>query len=73
MKKTSSIIYPVKRLLLEQDRFLKKEQRVKNCQFQQNCRLQGFILKLRVTNYELNLELQFSQKFVVSNFEIASC
>ena len=73
MKNTSSIIYPVKRLSVEQDRFLKKEQRVRNCKFQQNCRLQGSILKLRVTNNKLNLELLFSQKIFASNFEIASC
>ena len=44
-----------------------------SCKFQQNCKLQVFILKLRVANYELNLELQFSKKFAQSNFETASC
>ena len=38
----------VKRLVLEQDKFLKREQRVRNCKFQQNCKLQVFMLKLRV-------------------------
>ena len=38
-----------------------------------NCKLQVFILKLRVVNYELNLKLQFSKTFAVSNFEIPSC
>ena len=32
-----------------------------------------FILKLQVANYELNLELQFSKRFVESNIETASC
>ena len=38
----------VKRLVLEQDKFLKIEQRVRSCKFQQNCKLQVFVLKLRV-------------------------
>ena len=41
--------------------------------FQRNCMLQVFILKLRVANYKLNFELQFSKKFAVSNFETANC
>ena len=32
-----------------------------------------FILKLRVANYELNLELQFRKKIAKSKFETASC
>ena len=44
-----------------------------SCEFQRNYKLQAFILKLRVTNYELNLEMQFSKKFAESNFETASC
>ena len=40
--------------------------------FQRNCKLRVFILKLEVSNYELNLQLQFSKKFIESNFETAS-
>ena len=32
-----------------------------------------FIFKLRVANYGLKLELQFSKKFYESNFETSSC
>ena len=46
-----------KKLVVKQGRFLKKESRVKSCKFQQNCNLQVFILKLRVANYELSLDL----------------
>ena len=31
------------------------------------------LLKLRVVNYELNLELQFSKTFPEADFEISSC
>ena len=51
----------VKRLVLEQNRFLKREYWVTS------------ILKLRVANYELNLELQFSKTCTELNFETASC
>ena len=34
--------------------------------------LQVFILKLRVAQYELNLELQFSKTFAESTFETES-
>ena len=64
----------VKRLVVVQGRFLKREQRVRSCKFQRNCRLKVLILELRVTNYELNLKLQFSKTFSEeSNFETASC
>ena len=52
----------VKRLVLEQNRFLKREYWVTSC-----------ILKLRVASYELNLELQFSKTCAELNFETASC
>ena len=42
-----------------------------SCKFQRNCKLQAFILKLRVTNYELNFELQFTKKLAESNFKTA--
>ena len=38
---------------------------------ERNCKLQVFISKLRVVNYELNLELLFSKTFAESNFETA--
>ena len=41
--------------------------------FQQKCKLQVFILKLQVANYDLNLELQFSKIFDESNFKTVSC
>ena len=40
---------------------------------ERNCKLQVFISKLRVVNYELNLELLFSKTFAESNFETAFC
>ena len=40
---------------------------------ERNCKLQVFISKLRVANYELNLELLFSKTFAESNFETAFC
>ena len=40
---------------------------------ERNCKLQVFISKLRVVNYELNLELLFSKTFAKSNFETAFC
>ena len=63
----------VKWLVVEQGRFLKREWRVRSWKFQRNWKLQVFILKLQVANYELNLELQFSKAFSESNFETASC
>ena len=62
----------VKRLAVEQGRFLKREYWIRNCKFQQNCKLQGFILKVKVPNYELNLEIQFSKKCSQSRLT-ASC
>ena len=56
----------IKRLAVEHDRFLKK-----NNKFQQNCKLQAFILKL-VESYDLNLELQFIETFAESNYETES-
>ena len=47
-------------------------ERVRSYKFQRNCKLQVFILKLGVVNYELNLEMQFSKKFAQSKFETAS-
>ena len=63
----------VKRLVAGQGTFIRREQWVRSCKFQRNCKLQVFILKLRVANYKLNLELQFSKTFSESNFETASC
>ena len=40
---------------------------------QRNCKFQFLILKPRIAYHELNLELQFSEEFAESNFEIASC
>ena len=40
---------------------------------ERHCKLQVFISKLRVANYELNLELLFSKTFAESNFETAFC
>ena len=103
MKKTSSMLYPVKRylnkisraivqeipkmlsateilsastvkrLVVEQGRFLRREYWVRSCKFQRNCNLKVFILKFRVANYELNLELQFNKTFAESDFGSASC
>ena len=53
--------------------FLKREERVRSSKIQQNYKLQVFILKLRVANYELNLELQFNKIFAKSNFQTATC
>ena len=47
-------------------------ERVRSYKFQRNCKLQVFILKLGVVNYELNLEMKFSKKFAQSKFETAS-
>ena len=46
-----------KRLVIEQDRFLKREAWVRSSKCQGNCKLQVLILKRRVVNYELNLEI----------------
>ena len=53
----------LKRLAVEQGRFLKKKIKVRSCMFQRKCKLQSFILKLWDANYEWNLELQFSKWF----------
>ena len=58
----------VKRLVVEQGRFLKRKKQVRSCKFQQNSKLNVFI-----SCSELNLELQFSKSFAESNFETASC
>ena len=50
-------------LVEEQIRFPEREERVSRCNFHQNYKLQVFIVKLRVANYDLNLELQFSKWF----------
>ena len=50
-------------LVEEQIRFPEREERVSKCNFHQNCKSQVFIVKLRVANYDLNLELQFSKWF----------
>ena len=63
----------VKRLVVEQGRYLKREQGVGSCKFKRNCKLQVFVSKLPVVSYDLNLERQFSTKNVESNFEAASC
>ena len=63
----------VKRLVIEQGRYLKREERVGSCKFQRNYKLQVFVSKLPVVNCELNLELQFSKKIAESTFETASC
>ena len=63
----------IKRLVVEQGRFLKREKKSGSCKFQLNCKLQSFILKLRAANYEINFELQVSKKFAESSFETASC
>ena len=64
----------IKRSVVEQGIFLKKKRVMRQeLQVSTNCKLQVFILKLRVVNYELNLKLQFSKTFAVSNFEIPSC
>ena len=63
----------VKRLVVEQDRFLKREQWVTTCKFQPNWKLQVSIYKLRVSNCELNLELQFTKRFAKSNLKTANC
>ena len=63
----------VKRLVVEQGRYLKREQGVGSCKFKRNCKLQVFVSKLPVVSYDLNLERQFSTKIVESNFEAASC
>ena len=52
----------VKRIPVKQRRFLKGDEQVRSWKFQGICNLQDFILKLRVTNYELNLQLQSSKK-----------
>ena len=62
----------VKRLVVKQGRFLKTEEQVRSSKFQQNCKLQGFILSSQVANYELSLQLQSSKTFTESNFETAS-
>ena len=62
-----------KRLVIEQGRLLKKEWWVRSCKFQRNCKLQFFIIKLRVANCKLNLVLQFSKTFADSNFKTAKC
>ena len=59
-------------VLVQQSRFPKWEKIVRSCKFQQNCKLQIFILKLRVVNYELNLKLELSRKLTESKFETAS-
>ena len=69
-------ISTIKRLVVEQGRFLKRVailKKVVSCNFQPIFKLQVFILKLRVANYGLNFELQFSKKFAKSNFETARC
>ena len=70
-KKTLSALN-FKRLVVEQVRFLKKDERVRSCKFHRKCKWQVFILKLRVAKYYWKLELQFSEKAVKSNFETAS-
>ena len=52
----------IKRLVVEQSRILKREWRVRSWKFQGNSKLQGFILQLRVANYKLSIQLQFSIK-----------
>ena len=52
----------IKRLVVELSRLLKREWRVRSWKFQGNSKLQGFILQLRVANYKLNIQLQFSIK-----------
>ena len=49
------------------------KKRVMSCKFQRNCKLQIFMLKLGVANYELNFQLDFSKTYAESNFETASC
>ena len=60
----------MKRLVVEQGRFLKWEW---SCKFQRNCKLIVFISKLQVRNCHLELGLQFSKKFAGSEFEAESC
>ena len=63
----------IKRLVVEKGRILKRKKRVRSCKFQRNCKLQLFILKLQVENYELSQELKSSPRFPESKFETASC
>ena len=95
LKKTSSMLYPVKRhfkyqehewvqvlsaktiisaltvkrLVVEQFRFLQRQWRARSFKFKQKCKLYVLTLKLRVEKYELNFGLQFSKTLAESNFE----
>ena len=63
----------VKRLFMEQGRFLNREQRNSSCKFLQNCKVRVFVLNLRFANCKLNIELQFSKCFSELSFETESC
>ena len=57
----------VKRLFMEQGRFLNREQR------NSSCKVRVFVLNLRFANCKLNIELQFSKCFSELSFETESC
>ena len=75
MLRTTKILSPsaVKRLVEEQGRFIKIDERVRSCKLQRNWELQVFILQSRDENSELNFEQQFRKDFAKSKFGTTSC
>ena len=79
MKKTSSMLYPVKEtyktsrfVVLVTPEVFSTTEIVSTSTVKILAVAQGIFLK-RVSNYKLNLELEFSLKIVEANFEGASC
>ena len=47
----------VRRLRVQQGKFIERRLRLRSCKFHQNCKLKMSILKLRVPHYKLKFEL----------------
>ena len=76
------MLYPAKKTLKISRAIVQETSKIfsatKICKFQElqvSTKLQviRFYIKVRVVNYELNLELQFRKTFAESNFETSRC